>query len=83
MLDREREKERKEKVFVISVALSMSKKSRRNNVRVILFRLSENFILMDEISEKIFNEELNMPLLVKIQFRENFLNEYKMEIQNL
>ena len=39
---------------------------------------------MNEISENIFNEELNHILSVKIQFREKlFLNEYKMEIQNL
>ena len=31
---------------------------------VILFRLPENSILMDEISEKIFNEELNKLFLV-------------------
>ena len=38
---------------------------------------------MDEISENIFNEELDKLFLVKIQFRENFdLHEYNMEIQN-
>ena len=37
----------------------------------ILFRLSENSFLMDEISEKIFNEELNKVFLVKIQIRED------------
>ena len=36
---------------------------------VILFRLSEKSILMDEISENIVNEELNKLLLVKIQFK--------------
>ena len=30
---------------------------------------------MDEISENIFNEELNKLLLVKVQFREKYLNE--------
>ena len=29
-------------------------------------------MLMDEISENIFNEELDKLLLVKIQFRENY-----------
>ena len=49
-----------------------------------LFRLSENSILMDEISENIFNEELDKLLLVKISFqRKLYLNERKMEIQNL
>ena len=38
---------------------------------VILFGLTENSFLMDEIFEKIFNEELNKLFLVKIQFREN------------
>ena len=38
---------------------------------------------MDEISENTWNEELNELFLVKIQFRELFLNEYKMEIQYL
>ena len=40
---------------------------------VILFSLSENSALMDEISENIFNEELDKLSLVKIQFRENYL----------
>ena len=39
---------------------------------VILFRLTENYILMNEISEKTWNEELNKPFLVKIQLREKF-----------
>ena len=38
---------------------------------VILFRLSQNSILMNEISETILNEELNKQFLVKIQFSEN------------
>ena len=38
---------------------------------VILFRLTENSILMNEISEKTWNKELNKLLPVKIQFREN------------
>ena len=37
----------------------------------ILFRLTENSVLMDEISENIFNEELKL-FLQKIEFRENF-----------
>ena len=43
--------------FVISGAESMSKKGQRNGISV--RRVSENSILMDEISKNIFNEELN------------------------
>ena len=50
-------------------------------LRVILFRLTENSILMNEISEKTWNEELDKLFLRKIQFREIFLNESNMEIQ--
>ena len=39
---------------------------------VILSTLTENYILMNEISEKTWNEELNKPFLVKIPLRENF-----------
>ena len=39
---------------------------------VILFRLTENSILMNDISENTLNEELNKLFLVKIQFRENY-----------
>ena len=38
---------------------------------VILFRLTENSILMNEISEKTWNEELNKLFLLKKQLREN------------
>ena len=38
---------------------------------VILFRLTENFILMNEISENTLNGELNKRLLVTIHFREH------------
>ena len=48
---------------------------------VIIFRLTENTILMNEISENTLNEELNKLFLVKIQSKENY--EYDMEIQNL
>ena len=50
---------------------------------VILFRLTENSILMNEISENTLNEELNKLLLVKIQFKNLNSTEYNMEIQNL
>ena len=39
---------------------------------VILFRLSENSFLMDDISEKIFKKELNKLFLVKIRIREDY-----------
>ena len=39
---------------------------------VILFRLTESSILMIEISEDTWNEELNKPFLVNIQLRENY-----------
>ena len=38
---------------------------------VILYRLTKNSLLMNEISEDILNEELNNIFLVKIQFRAN------------
>ena len=38
----------------------------------ILFRLTKNFILMNEISENTLNEELNRLFLVKARFRENY-----------
>ena len=39
---------------------------------VILFRLTESSILMNEISEDTRNEELNKLFLRKIQIRENY-----------
>ena len=39
---------------------------------VILYRLTKNSILMNEISENTLNEELNKLFFVKIQFRENY-----------
>ena len=45
---------------------------------VILFRLTENSSLVNEISEKTLNEELDKLPVVKTQLRENDL-----EIQNL
>ena len=39
---------------------------------VILFRLTENSCLMNEISENTLIEELNKRFLVKLQFRENY-----------
>ena len=51
---------------------------------VILFGLTENSILMNEIPEYTSNVELNRIILVKLQFRENnTLTKYNMDIQNL
>ena len=51
---------------------------------VILFGLTENSILMNEIPENTLNVELNRIILVKLQFRENnTLTKYNMENQNL
>ena len=40
---------------------------------VILFRLTENSMLMNEISEKTRNEVLNKQFLVKIHIKENYI----------
>ena len=48
----------------------------------LFWRVSENSILMNEMSENTLNEELDKLLLVKT-LRKLYLNEYKMEIQNL
>ena len=66
-----REKEVKEKV---QRSLSQSRCQRNVDGTVpgdILFRLTEDSILMNEVSENTLNE-LNRIFLVKIQFRENF-----------
>ena len=52
-------------------------------LRVTLFRLTENSILVDEISEKTWNEELNKLFLGNSAQRKLFLTEYDLEIQNL
>ena len=65
------ERERKEKVSW-SVMQSRCQRKVNGTVSVWFWSLSENSILMDEIFENIFNEELNMVLLV-IQFRENYM----------
>ena len=70
LLDREREK----KKSLWSVLQSRCQGKVDGTVwGVILFRLTENSILMNEISEKIWNEELNKLFLVKNQFRENYI----------
>ena len=67
---RQREREEREG-SVISVAEPISRKVDRTVLGVILFRLTENSILINEISENILNEELNKLFLVNIQLREN------------
>ena len=78
---REREREKEKRRYCDQCCrVDVKEKVDGTILGVILFRLSENSILMDEISENIFNEELNNLSLVKIQFRENY---YDLEIQNL
>ena len=50
----------------------------------ILFILTENSLLMNEISEDTLNEELNKLFLVKNSVQRKFFStEYNMEIQHL
>ena len=78
MWDRER-KEREGSV--ISVAESMSRKRRRNSIRSHSLQTHRKFFLLNEISEKTWNEEL---FLVKIQLRENWiLTVYDVKLQSL
>ena len=69
---RGREKERKEKVLWSVLQSRCQGKVSGTALGFILLRLTEIFILMNEISEKTWNEELNKLFLVKIQFRENY-----------
>ena len=65
-------RERKERGgSVISVAESMSMKRRRNSIRSHSLQTHRKSFLLNEISEKTWNEELNKLFLVKIQLREN------------
>ena len=73
LLEREREIERNEKVLWSVLHSRCHRKVDGTIFGVIVFRLSEHSFLMDEISENIFNEELDKLLLVKIQFRENYI----------
>ena len=66
-----REKERREKVLWSVLQSRRQRKVDGTIFGVILLRLSENSILMDEISEKIFNEELDTLFLVHIQIGED------------
>ena len=80
---RQRERERKEKVLW-SVSHSRCQRKINGTVFVWVWRVSENSILMDEISENIFNEEID-----KLEKAENSdqrgwnLTEFHMDIQNL
>ena len=79
-----REKERKKKVLWSVLQSRCQRKVDGTVTGATLFRLTEKFILMNEISETTWNEELNKLFLVKIQRREkSYLIEYDMEIQNL
>ena len=68
---RHRETEKKEKVLWSVLQSRCQGKVDGTVLGVILFRLTENSFLMNEISQKTWNEELNKLFLVKIQFREN------------
>ena len=71
LLDREREREEREG-SVISVAESMSRKKSTEQYEESFSSDSQRISLMNEISEKTWNEELNKLFLVKIQLRENY-----------
>ena len=80
----DREKQKKEKVLWSVLQSRCQRKFDGTVLGGILFRLTENPIQMNEISEKTWNEELNKLFLVKSQLRENFfLTGYDLEIQNL
>ena len=69
---RERERLRKEEVLQSVLQSRCHRKVDGTILGVILFRLSEHSILMDETSENTLNEELTKLFLVKIQFKENY-----------
>ena len=83
LLDRERERKRRKRKILWSVLQNWCQRKVDGTVLgVILLRLtrnltwkslSENFVLMDEISENIFNQELDKLFMVKIQFREDYI----------
>ena len=66
-----RQREKKDKVLWSVLQNRCQGKADGTVSGVILIRLTENSILMDEISDNIFREELNKLFLVKIQNREN------------
>ena len=81
---RQRKRERQEKVQWSVLQSRCQGKVDGTVLGVILFRLTENSVLMDEISEKTWNEELNKLFLVKNSAKRKFnLTEFDMEIQNL
>ena len=67
------QREKKEKVLWSVLQSRCPRKVDGTASGVILFRLTENSILMNEISGKTWNEVLNKPLLVKIQLRGNYI----------
>ena len=72
LTEREREREKKEKVLWSVLQSRCQRKVDGTVLGVILFRLTENAVLMDEISADTWREELNKLFLVKFQFRENY-----------
>ena len=68
-------REKKEKVLWSVLQSRCQRKVNGTVLGVLLFRLTENSILIIEISERTWNEELNRLLLVKIQLRrKNFFD---------
>ena len=74
LLDRERERERergKTRFCDQSCRIDVNEKVDGTILKVILFGLTEDSILMNETSENTLNEGINRIFRVKIQFREN------------
>ena len=67
---RQREREKKEKVLRSVLQSRFQRKVDGTVLGVILFKLTEKSILMNETSEKTWNEEHNKLFLVNIQLRE-------------
>ena len=70
---RERDREKKEKVLRSVLQSGCEGKVDETALEVILFRLTENSTLTEEISEKTWNEEFTKLFLVKIQLKENYI----------
>ena len=71
-----RQREKKEKVLWLVLLNRCQRKVDGTVLGFIFFGLKQNYILMDEISEKTWNEELNKLFLVKIQLREKIIFDW-------
>ena len=69
----ERQREKKEKVLRSVLQSRCQGKVDGTVLEVVLFRLTENTILTEEISEKTWNEEFTKLFWVKIQLKENYI----------